>query len=269
MAGAGLIWAGLGQGIAQAGSTMGAYMAKGIEEENKKAFQKELLDLEEAKQVRLAKLQQDLAFEGKKREITELAPLQTAAEVERTGLIGKAQTSVEVDRATQLRPVQIESAKQVKQAELDVETGVTKERGKDKSYLGALSSLQNAKTSPLEKVQAALGQINLDNAKRVESLRSEFGKTDDADRKTAIREEIQILTGKDNDNFLPVPIKDEMGNVTSYQVFDKKAGVFVQPKAPTVEPPSAAVESLKKDPKLATQFDAKYGVGASKRYIGK
>lgn len=254
MAGAGLIWAGLGQGIAQAGATMGGYLAKGIEEENKRSFQKELLDLEEAKQTRLAKLQSDLNFETEKRKITELAPLQTAAEV---------------DRALQLRPIQIDTAKQTREAEMGVETDVTKARGQDKGYLNAVTALQNAKTSPLEKVQTALGQINLDNAKRVEALRSEFGKSTDTDRKNSIREEIQLLTGKDNDNFMPVPIKDEMGNVTSYQIFDKKVGAFVQPKAPTVEAPAGAIESLKKDPSLASQFDAKYGVGASKRYLAK
>jgi hypothetical protein len=33
-------------------------------------------------------------------------------------------------------------------------------------------------------------------------------------------------------------------------------------------PPSAAIEALKKDPKLKKQFDDKYGPGASNRYLG-
>jgi hypothetical protein len=35
-----------------------------------------------------------------------------------------------------------------------------------------------------------------------------------------------------------------------------------------IAPPSAAIDALKKDPKLRKQFDDKYGPGASNRYLG-
>ena len=37
-----------------------------------------------------------------------------------------------------------------------------------------------------------------------------------------------MLTGKDADKFLPVPLKDEMGAITGYKVFDTKRGVWAE-----------------------------------------
>ena len=90
------------------------------------------------------------------------------------------------------------------------------------------------KTGELDRT---IKQIAIDNQRRVETLRTEFGKPDTtADRKRAITEEISILTGKDTDKYLPVPLKDDMGNVTGYKIFDTKRGEWIEPKAssPTV-----------------------------------
>lgn len=69
----------------------------------------------------------------------------------------------------------------------------------------------------------AVKQIALDNANRLEKLRGEFS-TADAKRKEAIENEIQVLTGKDSDHYLPVPLKDDMENITGYKIFDRKRG---------------------------------------------
>ena len=93
----------------------------------------------------------------------------------------------------------------------------------------ATEKLQAAAEGRLGKsaeLDGAIKQLALDNAKRVEGLKKEFA-TATPERKKAITEEVQLLTGKDNDQYLPVPLKDEMGNVTGYKVFDKKRGVWV------------------------------------------
>ena len=101
-----------------------------------------------------------------------------------------------------------------------------------KRHNQAVERIQAATQGRLAKgadLDNAIKQIQIDNVKRVESLKTEFSKAT-PERKTAIKEEIQLITGKDNDNFLPVAIKDEMGNITDYRVFDQKSGEWVQPK---------------------------------------
>lgn len=90
-------------------------------------------------------------------------------------------------------------------------------------------AIQGRQVSVLEQganLDQQIKQIALDNAKQVEKLRTEFA-TASLDRKRAIEEHIQILTGKDNDIFLPVPIKDDIGNIVGYEIFDKKRGAWV------------------------------------------
>ena len=113
-----------------------------------------------------------------------------------------------------------------------------KEVDANAKYRDAMLKIQGASEGRMKagaELDNAIKQIMLDNATRVEALRKEFG-TAASDRKTQITEEIQILTGKDNDNYLPVPLKDELGAVTGYKIFDKKRGKFADDGVPKTGP---------------------------------
>ena len=107
------------------------------------------------------------------------------------------------------------------------------------AYQKGMLGLQGAQLAEAKKsgdLDRQIKQVTLDNNKRVDALRVEFAKAETTpERKNAIREEIQLLSGKDNDKYLPVPLKDEMGNVIGYKIFDTKAGDWKEPKAASGE----------------------------------
>jgi hypothetical protein len=70
-------------------------------------------------------------------------------------------------------------------------------------------------------------QIQVNNAKRVGDLQEEF-KTASPERQKALREEIHVLTGKDSNKYLPVPLKDDTGATIGYQIFDTERREFVK-----------------------------------------
>jgi len=89
-----------------------------------------------------------------------------------------------------------------------------------------------------ELLDNTIKQITISNAKEVQALRTQFQKETDPTKRAAINETIQVLTGKDNDKFLPVPLKDELGNITGYQVLNTKTGAWVEPAGG--KPPAGA-----------------------------
>ena len=207
-----------------------------IQQQGKLDYAKAISDMEEEKLLRVDEIKRtrDIDDIGRRTQAEadaklKAAPMLGQAVAAQTGAQIKAEDDSGVTAA--LRQRKVDDVKAETNARIDTEIGGTKRMGQDKGYVSALQTLANAKESQASKVQAALGQIQVDNARRVEALRKEFTNPETAvERKTAIREEIQLLTGKDNDNFLPVPLKDESGAITGYQVFDKKQGVFVTPK---------------------------------------
>lgn len=152
--------------------------------------------------------------------------------------------------------------------------GLERDRLEEQSrHNKAYENIQAAAEGRLAKganLDNSLKQIGLDNAKRVEKLKTEFSAAT-PERKKAITDEIQLITGKDNDKYLPVPLKDEQGNVTGYKIFDTKRGEWVDGKEAKSPPTSAHVDALKKrgnDPAAKAAFDAQFGAGAADRALG-
>ena len=244
----------MGFGGLIAGALSGA--AKGVGEvadiqiaqQQKIDYAKMLSDMQAEKELLIAGKKREWTNEDdqmrRDRDVADIGPTTAAkanaalAAAPTLGRATAAQTTAQMDAEDaanvpgRVRDRKTADVKAETKAKFDQEGESTKVLGADKTYLSALSALTNAKESSASKVQAALGQIQVDNARRVEALRKEFtsGATT-PERKDAIREEIQLLTGKDNDSYMPVPIKDEMGNVSGYKVFDKKRGAFVEPGA--------------------------------------
>lgn len=76
---------------------------------------------------------------------------------------------------------------------------------------------------------AAKSNFELGELRKVAGLRDAYVAETDPAKKKKIAENIQVMTGKDNDSYAAVPLKDETGNITGYQIFDKKSGQFVEP----------------------------------------
>ena len=119
-------------------------------------------------------------------------------------------------------------------------------------------------------IQNAVGNIKLDNEKEVQKLRTEWRAAKTPEDRSRISENISILTGKDSDKFLPVPLKDEQGNITGYQIFDTKNGRFVDQNkgaSPSVED-IAGLKARAGNPAAIQVFEKRYGAGSAAKYMG-
>lgn len=142
------------------------------------------------------------------------------------------------------------------------------DRDERREHHQALFTLQRAAEGRLKKasdLDIAIKQITLNNAQRLDELRTEF-QTASPERKQAITDELQLLTGKDNDNYIPVPegFDPATGKPTSYRIFDKKRGKFVDAQGAggtynTADEVRAAFRAGKIDREAAKRELARFG----------
>lgn len=147
---------------------------------------------------------------------------------------GGARTRVDLERASNTALTEAEAGRSafIKKAEAQAGIDVTTAAGNDPKYIKALKTISAANAAPDRtdykgrELDNAIKQMQVDNALRADGLRKEFG-TATPERQQQIKDELSVLTGKDADKFVPVPLKDADGTITGYQVFDTKSGKFI------------------------------------------
>ena len=112
-------------------------------------------------------------------------------------------------------------------------------------------------------------------AKRLEDLQASYQSAKTPEERAAIAQRLRELQGKEaspsyKSHVLP-NIKNADGSTTMGGVYQEDlrtgAGKWVQPQGQGGAP-DAAIAALRADPKRAAEFDAKFGVGASRRVLG-
>jgi hypothetical protein len=208
------------------GAQVIAKQAEGDIEKNRRVdLLKQETDIKEQMQLRLAEAQERIRQSGALAEVT--GPLGNAKQAYRKRELAD-QSEAAISQARGMIPVAIESARAAEGAKREE----TAKAGSDPAYLKALRAISNASAAPDRTdykgrdLDNAIKQIAVDNNRTIAALKTEFAKAT-PERKQAINDEISVLTGKDTDKFLPVPLKDDMGNVTGYKVFDTKRGIWV------------------------------------------
>ncbi len=178
--------------------------AKGeMENQQKLDYQTKLTQLLEEKERRVAEFQANLGVETKKREVKEVAPLQAAADVNRTRLVGAAETDVLTDREKR-KINEIDPLKTASDAKR--EGALTEARGAaERKNLGAYADDPGARAGvrakaadqegPAAKTTAAAASFELAQKKAIADLRKKLSETTDPDQRTLFDQQIRDLSG--------------------------------------------------------------------------
>ncbi len=74
------------------------------------------------------------------------------------------------------------------------------------------------------------GALDLEQRKRLDGLQTEYMAETDPVKREALGEKLLTLTGKWTERYQALPMKDDTGNITGYQMFDQRRGEMLQPK---------------------------------------
>lgn len=216
----------LATALAGGAGVIGKQAGDDIADQRKAELLKQQADIEEQMRMRLAEFSEKQRRAGVLYDTTGEGG--AAKREYRKGELADASDAA-VSQARNMIPVAVEQATAVAGAQRDA---VTKS-GSDPAYIKALRAISAANAAPDRtdykgrELDNAIKQIAVDNARTITKLKGEFASAT-PERKQAINEELSVLTGKDADKFLPVPLKDEMGAITGYKVFDTKRGVWAE-----------------------------------------
>lgn len=172
-------------------------VAKGeLENQQKLDYQKQILQLTEEKDRRVAEFTADLGIKTKKREIAEIDPLKTESDANRTRVVGAAETGVLADRETQLGPIKAANEGLATGARVKAEGQALTDLSKDKNYIAALQTISNAKEGSAATAQAAAVMFELGQKKAIVDLRTQLSKLPANDpQREALTQRISDLSG--------------------------------------------------------------------------
>lgn len=126
-------------------------------------------------------------------------------------------------------------------------------------------------------VSQQTAQLNLQAEKRKAALGQQIAELGDATTPDAanLTAKLAALSGRDPNSDRFVPVEDIAGYdqfgapIKVKSQYDTRTSQFLSRQgAAGPTPPPAAIKDLQADPKLAADFDAKYGSGSSARFLG-
>lgn len=215
---------GAAQGFGETGAVVGATMAKQFGEAELEKQKQEAIAQREMNMLAIREAGEDrrqgarLDIENKR---VGLEGERVGLEGKRVGLEGERVKSEKDRVALEGARVDLASA----QGERDQQRLNEQERS-NKAHETIQRMTAGAQVTASQK-EAALKDIQIENARELKNLRTQYNATQDPQQRSKLKDQIDILSGKDNDNYVPLIAKDMEGNITDVKIFDKKAGRVV------------------------------------------